>query len=323
MNKEKISVVTFDEIDREQFCSMQAVAFRELLQENKIAENLFSVEHFSWKYNTPYGKAQIATIQEDGKIVASVSMFPVRIVRGNEVMTAWNAGDVAVLPGYRGKFFFNQCMNALKENNRWKDFLYGFPNHNNRSGAKRAGFSHIKNLEFFVMPLFRGIGYTKANSISRFFENQDRYADRLSSQHGAMILRSSDYMNWRYLQKPGSEYLCYSYGEGEEVFGNAVVRIVKRGGIKVLLIMEYHYVNEKAVKYLNRFIGQSAIKNRCLIVTILMTKDQFKGMKTGFVQLPAWLQPKKMVFWGNPLKKEDEQLLTDDWFIQTGDWDAF
>ena len=323
MNKEGISVSTFEEINQEQFCMLHAVAFQELLQESKINEELFTVEHFSWKYNGPAGKAKIAVMQQNGKLVGSVSMFPVTLIKGDRLFTAWNAGDVAVLPEYRGKFFFNQCMNALKNCNSKKDFLFGFPNHNNLAGAMRAGFKHIKDLQFYIKPYFFGISKTLENQVEPFSFLQDQYAEALAKDGRTMILRSSAYMNWRYREKPGTNYLCYAYNDGTAVLGNVVARMVKRKNIKVLLVMEYHYVNPKAITFLNRFIGQSAIKNKCLTVIMLSVKDQIKSDRAGFFRLPELFQPKKMVFYGNPLKEEDKAFITDKWFVQTGDWDAF
>ncbi len=323
MSNERISVSTFEEIDQGQFCMLHAAAFKELLQQSKIDEELFTIGHYKWKYNSPAGKAKIAVMQQDGKFVGSVSMFPVTIIKGTKLFTAWNAGDVAVLPEYRGKFFFNQCMSALKNSNSEKDFLFGFPNYNNLSGAKRAGFKHVKDLQFYIKPFFSLIGKKLKDQVEPFSAIQDQYAMFLAAEEQTMIFRSSDYMNWRYKQKPGTEYLCYAHKDGVSVVGNVVARVVKRKSIKVLVIMEYHYIDHKAIPFLNRFIGQSATKNKCLTVIILSAKDQFEADKARFFRLPDFIQPKKMVFYGNPLKEEDEVLLTDNWFIQTGDWDAF
>lgn len=323
MANERITVSTFEEIDQEQFCMLQAVAFKELMQQSKINEELFTIEHYTWKYNGPAGKAKIAVMQQNDKLVGSVSMFPVTLIKDDRFFTAWNAGDVAVVPEYRGKFFFNQCMNALKNSSSENDFLFGFPNHNNLSGAKRAGFKHVKDLKFYIKPFFLGIGKRLENQIEPFTSLQDHYAETLAKDGHTMILRSSAYMNWRYQTKPGTNYLCYSYNDGTAVAGNVVARVVKRKNIKVLVMMEYHYINRKAISFLNQFIGQSAIKNKCLTVIILSASDQFNSDRIGFFRLPEFLQPKKMVFYGNPLKGEDEALLKDNWFIQTGDWDAF
>ncbi len=322
MSNERITVSTFEELDREQFCRLHAIAFKELLQQSKINDELFTISHFSWKYNGPAGKAKIAVMQKDGKLVGSVSMFPVTLVKGNRLFRAWNAGDVAVLPEYRGKFFFNQCMNALKSSNSENDFLFGFPNYNNLSGAKRAGFKHIKDLRFYIKPFFSVIS-KRLDMTKTFSVQQDQYAKILAEKGQVMLFRSSDYMNWRYQQKPGVDYLCYAHIERDTVIGNVVVRAVQRGSIKVLVVMEYHYVVLSAIPFLNRFIGQSAIKNKCLTVLMLSANDQFNSGKTGFWSLPEFLQPKKMVFFGNPSQNDHENLISDSWFIQTGDWDAF
>lgn len=323
MANDRITISAFEEIDQEQFCMLHTVAFKELLQKSKINEELFTIEHYSWKYNSPAGRAKVAVLQQNGKLVGSVSMFPVTLIKDKRLFTAWNAGDVAVLPEYRGKFFFNQCMNALKKSNSENDFIFGFPNHNNLSGAVRAGFKHIKDLQFYVKPFFSVIGKKLENQIEPFSSLQDQYAETLAKEGRTMILRSSAYMNWRYQQKPGTYYLCYTHIDGNTVFGNVVVRVVKRKKIKVLVVMEYHYIHRKAISFLNRFISQSAIKNKCLTVIMLSARDQFNSDRTGFFRLPDLFQPKKMLFYGNPLKEEDKVLLNDKWFIETGDWDAF
>ncbi|MEJ8843057.1 GNAT family N-acetyltransferase [Lacibacter sp. H375] len=322
MSSEHITVSTFEEIDKEQFCMLHSIAFKELIQQSKISEELFTVEHYTWKYNSPAGKAKIAVIQQHDKLVGSVSMFPVTLIKGNRLFTAWNAGDVAVLPEYRGKFFFNQCMNALKKSSGENDFLFGFPNHNNLAGATRSGFKYIKDLQFYIKPYFFTNGKRLENQGELFSALQDQYAETLARGR-TMILRSSAYMKWRYLKKPGTNYLCYTYNEGTRILGNVVVRVVKRKSIKVLVVMEYHYIDRKAISFLNRFIGQSAIKNKCVTVVMLSARDQFNSDRTGFFRLPELFQPKKMVFYGNPLKEEDKALLNVSWFIQTGDWDAF
>ena len=187
----------------------------------------------------------------------------------------------------------------------------------------RAGFKHIKDLQFYIKPFFPGIGKKLESQTQPFPLLQDRYAEDLAKEGRTMIFRSSDYMNWRYQKKPGTEYLCYAHIDGITVLGNVVVRIVKRKKIKVLLVMEYHYIDHNAIPFLNRFIRQSAVKNKCLSVIMLSARNQFKVDKTWFFRLPDFIQPKKMVFYGNPLKEEDQVLLNDNWFIQTGDWDAF
>ncbi len=321
--KAQIIITEFDEVDQEQYCNLHKVAFSEMFRQNKITENNFTVEYFNWKYNTPWGKAKLAIAKLNGRIVGGVSMLPFQAIYQGNTYKVWHTGDVAVLPEFQGRFFFNQSMTALRNEVAADTFIFGFPNHNNLSGAKRAGFPGLKELCFFIKPiLFRGFG-SELIAGKSFDSLQDLYADVLAAKGGAMLHRSATYMNWRYVDRPGGNYFIYNYLHDETIKGNVVARAAMIKGIRVLIVMEYNYVEKNAVYYLNQFLKQTASKNRCLAAVLISSPEKNYINRSGFIRLPEKLQPRKITLVGNTAQKETHPLIDADWFCQTGDWDAF
>lgn len=321
--KAQIIITEFDEVDQEQYCNLHQAAFREMFRQNKITENNFTVEYFNWKYNMPWGKAKLAIAKMNGRIVGGVSMLPFHAIYQGHIYKVWHTGDVAVLPEFQGRFFFNQSMTALRNEVAADTFIFGFPNYNNLSGAKRAGFPALKELCFFIKPvLFKGFGSSLIPEI-KFKLTHDVYADALAAKGGAMLHRTATYMNWRYVDRPKGNYSIYNYESNGVIEGNIVTRVATVKGIRVLIVMEYNYVKKNAIRYLNRFLAQTASKHKCFAAVLVSSPEKNYIGGGGFVKLPDRLQPRKITLVGNTAKKNIHPLIDADWFCQTGDWDAF
>src|SRR5438067_13245437 len=91
-----IRLVRYDEIDKEQFSSLQKIVFTPLVQ--KVGAVSFSPGFYNWKYNTPFGKAWIAIAEKNGKIIGSNSMIPLNLIIQGKVTKSWQSCDTAVLP---------------------------------------------------------------------------------------------------------------------------------------------------------------------------------------------------------------------------------
>ena len=319
----QITITEFEQIDQEQYCNMHMAAFSELFKQNKITESNFTLEYFNWKYNTPWGKAKLAIARVNDRIVGGVSMLPFHAICQGQLYKVWHTGDVAVLPEFQGRFFFNQSMTALRNEVDDDTFIFGFPNHNNLSGAKRAGFPGLKELCFFIKPvLFKGFSPGLMPD-TKFDFPQDVYADALAAKGGAMLHRTATYMNWRYVDRPKGNYMMYNYESNGIIEGNIVTRVATVKGIRLLIVMEYNYVKKNAIRYLNRFLAQTARANKCIAAVLVSSSQQNYIGGSGFMKLPDKLQPRKITLVGNTAKKNIHPLIDADWFCQTGDWDAF
>ncbi|NCU06304.1 MAG: GNAT family N-acetyltransferase [Chitinophagaceae bacterium] len=322
-SKVQILVTDFGNINGDQYCYMHAQAFQTLFQKNKVVENPFTADYFNWKYNGPGGKAKLGIALDNGQIVGSVSMVPLHIIHNGKIQLGWHTGDVAVLPGFSGRFLFNQCMNALRMQLDDQDFIFGFPNLNNLSGAKRAGVPPLRKLNYYIKPsLFSGIGVKKTNDLS-FSDEKNEYARKLNDKYGSMVFRSAHYLTWRYLNRPLGKYFNYSHKEQDCVTGMTVARVAYIKGIKALVVMEYHFVNKSAIVHLNAFLGQRANENNCLLIVLLSTPDELRFSKTRFFTLPKKFEPREVVLFGQVKARENKHLSNCNWFMQTGDWDAF
>ncbi len=321
--KAQIIITDFNEIDQEQYCNLHLAAFREMFRQNKITENNFTIDYFRWKYNLPWGKAKLAITKLNGKIVGGVSMIPLHAIHRGEIYKVWHTGDVAVLPEFQGRFFFNQSMTALRNEVAADSFIFGFPNYNNLSGAKRAGFPGLKDLCFWTKPvLFAGFR-PGLHGIKRFDALQDAYANALAEKGSAMLYRTANYMNWRYVERPGGNYFMYNHISNEHITGNVVARVATIKGIRIIVVMEYNYIEKNAVRYLNRFLAQTARKCGCFAAVLISSPGKSNTVGSGFVKLPVYLQPRKITLVGNTAGRIKHPLIDADWFCQTGDWDAF
>lgn len=321
----QIIITEFDEVDKEQYCKLYQAAFSEMFRKNRIVENPFTIEHFNWKYNMPWGKAKLAVVQFNNKIVGAVSMLPCHVIYNGKIYKAWHTGDVAVLPEFEGRFFFNRCMKALRNQVDEDAFIFGFPNHNNLSGAKRAGFPRLKDLHFYFKPVFFQVlgAHAQLMGSKKFDSLQDKYAEILAAKGEAMLYRTADYMNWRYTQRPAVNYFIYNHMSGEEIKGNVVARVVTIRGFRILMVMEFSYVEKSAISYLNRFLKQTARKNKCIVALLISSSERNVSNSIPFIKLPEKLQPRKITFVGNVANNGTHPLIAAEWFIQTGDWDAF
>lgn len=325
MSAETILKITdIDNIDLDQYCFLHRTAFKELLDEQKVNACFLTPDFFKWKYNTPAGKSKIAIIEKERRIIAGVAIWPLFAIYNGEVVTIWHSGDVAALPGERGKWFFAKCMKALMKELPPHSLLFGFPNRNNAAGANRAGFKSIEQINFYAK-IYTGFTNNKyLDALKNFSEPQNQYAKKIIAENTIGIYRSSAYMNWRYFQKPENKYHCFSVNRGDKIIGNAVVRSAEVKGKRILLVMEYHYTEKKAGAQLLSFINEVAAKEKCRIIGMFSGKlfaPEF--FRTGFVKVPGKFLPKKQILVATLNNSGEPPFLQNNWLIQTGDWDAF
>lgn len=319
-----LKITDVDNIDLDEYCLLHKTAFKELLTVQKVKDGFLTPDFFKWKYNTPAGKAKIAIIQKEERIIAGVAVWPLSAIYNGKVITVWHSGDVVALPGERGKWFFAKCMKALMSELPEGSFLFGFPNQNNAAGANRAGFKPIEQLNFYAKVYTGFYGKKYADTLKNFTQPQDQYAKDVIGENTIGIYRSAAYMNWRYLHKPETDYHCYNVESDGKIIGNTVVRSAIIKGKRILLVMEYHYTQKNTRHQLLKFIKQAAAKEKCSIIGIFSGKlfaPEF--FNTGFIKVPDAFLPKKQILVGTLNNANEKTLLQNNWLIQTGDWDAF
>jgi GNAT superfamily N-acetyltransferase len=320
----QISKTDIDHIDIEQYCILQQKSFAEVFAYSQIDNSYLDPAFFKWKYNTPNGKARIAVAEENNEMLASVAMYPVVFIKDQEVFNGWHFVEAATLPEARGRGLFKACMQKLMDSLKNDEVIYVFPNKTSMRGTEKIGFQQLDHIPFYGKIVFR----KSRNNQTEFFPGchfsakQDSYAKALAIKNKIMIFRDAAYMNWRYNSHPHASYYSYSAMQDDRVVGNIVIRPVKYKQQKLLLLMEFHSLNKEAEKEMLIFLRKVASIENCSFAGLFSNNEPQPGVfASGLIKLPSFMLPKKQILM--TYKKNSETLQNDNWFIQTGDWDAF
>jgi len=196
---------------------------------------------FDWLYkNLPFGEAKswLAVDENTETIVGAASAFPRRFYAENRVCSAWVLGDFCLDTAYRslGPALKLQraCLSAIKSND--SEFGYDFPSPSMNAVYKRMGmtatgkmlrFAKILRVDRKVRELFASsyagrVASAVGNSLLKLTSREmisDRslelsvhreectgefstLADEVADRLGICLVRSAEYLNWRYLGNP-------------------------------------------------------------------------------------------------------------------------
>lgn len=318
----QLRIYSPDELDMTEYCHLQQFAFKELFEKNKIGIDYLDNAFFKWKYNPPAGKAKIAVATHNGKMIASVAMYPVFFVKKGGIFKGWHFVEAATLPEARGKKLFLKCMNLLIETLEAGEIIYVFPNKTSLHGTVRMGFRQIEQVPFYLTALLhRNKKRENSEFDFEFTSAQDLYAKELS-ENSVLLYRDADYMNWRYNQHPHVKYYSYSPKVGGKVVGNIVLRCSVIRGIRFLLLMEFHSLNIEAERQMVSYLKEvSAVENCFLTGLFSAGRSAAVFGSIAMLKVPSFLLPKKQVLMA--LGVETKTNSETNWVSQTGDWDAF
>ncbi|RXK62449.1 GNAT family N-acetyltransferase [Lacibacter luteus] len=316
----QIYITDSKQLDIEKYCQLQRAAFADVFAKSGIDTSYLDTAFFTWKYNPPAGPARIAVAEENGKLLASVAMYPVELLHNKKIKQGWHFVEAAVLPEARGRRLFPACMSILMESLMNDELIYVFPNRNSFAATEKIGFRQLEEVPFRTGICRRKEKGLNFEASALFLGEQDEYAQKINAEKRLSIYRSADYMNWRYIQHPHAEYYCYSAVDAGIVGGNIVIRPICVKGIRMLLLMEAHAVDNGSAKKINLFLRQVAATERCSLIGMFSNNPMKFGGATGnLIRVPSFLLPKKQVL----MQYEKQSVSNAEWLIQTGDWDAF
>lgn len=321
----QIKIEEITDLDLDRYCELQQKSFAAVFAKNQIDNRYLDSAFFSWKYNTPAGKARIAYVEENGCMLASVAMYPVYIGVKGVKLKSWHFVEAAVLPEARGNGLFQRCMNALIDSLTAGEAIYVFPNASSIKGTLKTGFQLVEQCRFYARFFFNILKRENVvvHASHLFPQEQDKYAEALSSAHDVIIFRDAAYMNWRYKQHPHFSYYTFTPVHNGRVVGNVVARVVFIKGAKLLLVMEMHSITGAAQNEITSFLKDVAAKEKCFVIGMFSGRSCKPSLlATGMVPLPSFLIPKEHTLMAYE-KKPSNQLENTEWFTQTGDWDAF
>lgn len=195
-------------------------------------------------------------IEDSGNIVAFQGAMPVLVKLGNQTRCLPWLMDSMVLPAYRQQAFGARILMAARE--EFPLNLSLGQSDAMRAMQDRLNWQKVCVLSSYVLPLrtsdmlgnkvnkplqllysagarlsFQARRFTRARShdlkaveIKQFDKRFDDLWETLSPQFECAVVRDSSYLNWKYIEQPGQNYLSLSFEDFDDnLCGYAVVKI--------------------------------------------------------------------------------------------------
>jgi len=292
------------------------------------------------------------------QLAAIYATMPVFFQINGKQVKACQSLDTLTDKQHRGKGLFTKSAAKVFEEAEQKGYelIYGFPNGNSVHGfVKKLDWKLLDPVPFLFKPLrtgyflSKGIGeklgrvldvgisktkkikFPKGDKIIRldsFNRETDAVWEVFSEKIAVSIQRDSQYLNWRYVDKPGEDYQIFGYYRNQQLFGFIVytLKVKHKGNIgyimELIMIPSEILAGKKLVQFaLNALITKKA--DVCLAWCMEHTLSYSNFRKKGFKNLPNKLRPIELHL-GYRAFGGDDSLLQErnNWYISYSDSDT-
>jgi hypothetical protein len=225
------------------------------------------MNHWTWKYvKNPHGYPIIWVAEDNGGIIGSYILNPVKLRIGQALVMGAQSVDAAVDNAYRGGGIFKKlASSAISQAAKDEvSLIYAFPNKISFRGQVRIGYRSM----FIIPKMFKifkvssllegkvrlsGTYLQKTlNTIDAFLTiNEKKISDKSNcslivreirefdsrfevfwkeickANNNVLVERDPAYLNWRYMNYPEKHYTTYVCEKNREVVGYIVVNVEK------------------------------------------------------------------------------------------------
>lgn len=324
----ELQVMAGDELDYAAFAALQKEAYSEIIARLDADDSHFVADFYAWKYRTPLGPARIATISVDSQMVACNAMVPYRICTPLGLISGWQSCDTATLAQARGQGHFPRCVAALQDSIPRDDLFFGFPNAASIKGFLKLGWTIWQDVACWVRPLviapWTGRLDPRLMLVNRFHCEQDQFNESLALSGLTFFDRSSDYLNWRYIDHPIFNYECYALVTDQAQVGFVVVREARIKALRFLMIMDFWGASPQDERAILAHCAALANHRGLRHLVTLDTEGSIAAkVANGFLRIPLRVMPKRQLLAGERRGQKKAPLHGLRWRTQFGDWDAF
>ena len=372
MLNQNLSIEEHDRSKDEQIFNLQQCVYPDhhLYKERELTRKYWSWRYYS--HPTIKSKVFVIPAEESNVVAGMrpVTFLPIQS-DGKEVLSAWLTA-VVTHPRYRGMGIFSNLVRHSLKNAREAGARFAFTFPNDRSYAiykKKVEWRyvgaiplHVKILRPFaiikmgigMIPLLRryikqrswdvravagssnvfsdGSKEFKINSADCIDSEYDQLWRRVSEKFKIVVNRDADYLRWRYLENPITEYtILEARRKGDNrLLGYLVTTIQVRGTKTLGLIVDLLVENENldVCRVLVRSANAWFLKSGVAIAAALIKKCHAfaKGLQQcGYYLMPNSITPKKFHVIVSDLtnNKEFEDYISDfnNWYLTWGDTD--
>lgn len=326
-----------------------------------------SFKHWNWEYKkNPNKQLFILLATDNDKVVGHYSVIPVKMKIKNEELITSLSLDTMTHEDYRGKGIFPLLANKLyKEIGKMGiPITYGFPNkYSIKPIIKKCGWFEITDLPIYVLPLnftnlinryiksrffskyvgnllnfltnlflkkYKIPNRIKIHRITEFDKSFDDLWNLIKKELKIGVIRDSNYLNWRYIQKPEDNYNIFVIKDKKILKGYIILKTEVRYGLRIGLIIDLLTVPSQ-FNYENYLINYSIFyfkKKRADIITIIMFPHSryFEALiHNKFIKMIKFLFPEEIHF---GVRKNDNKIdfklfkNPTNWYLTWGDTDV-
>jgi len=294
-----------------------------------------SIQHWTWEFiENPNRKLWIWLADDKGEVIGQYTVIPVRFKVASENLMGSLSLDTITDARYRGQGIFPKLAIAMYQQLEKEEipFTYGFPNKNSIHGfVKKLQWEEVAPLPALILPLRptrllkRYLGkwakalslldkvYTaiikavfprtdaQVQSLDKFDHRFDVFWQRIEGRLKTAVIRDEAYLNWRFHDRPESDYMIYAQIDQDEVQGYIVLKTVEQFDLKIGYIMDLMAMWDKphVIKGLVKKALEVFITKNVDMISILMFNHCYYYRflrRYFFLKVPRFLFPQEIYF---------------------------
>lgn len=219
------------------------------------------LDYWNWKYrSTPLGSL-VALVKVDDVIAGTGHRLRYTIKVGDHVLRSQHGDDFATHPDFRGRGVFTKVLNLLEDERRkdGRGFIYtittnpivvkdnlkrgrfDFPQPlvhmilvNKAKSGTQAGIYLLGGLNRiagkYSAPPIRHGDYV-IDAVTGFDSSLDAFYERVKGSYDFIVERNREFLNWRYGDRRGGEFLIEQAKRGDDLLGYVVLEKRERDRI--------------------------------------------------------------------------------------------
>jgi GNAT superfamily N-acetyltransferase len=204
--------------------------------------NRRTLSNWQWKYKgpNPAGQSLMVVADHEGEVVGFFSALPMNYWLGGEEVLGSHSIAMMIKPEWQNKglikFVADRLIKEISE--RKILFTYGFPNDNAYAlHVKHLGYRDISQQKLLErklgvrvdVELNRFTAGLEFNKINRFDDSVIDLWDEAKKHLKIALIRTPDFLNWRYIERPDVNYYAFGAYRDEKLAGYCVLKLYREG----------------------------------------------------------------------------------------------
>ncbi|MCR4336030.1 MAG: hypothetical protein NUV57_05870, partial [archaeon] len=244
-----------------------------------------------WKYKNPQSKTRIfVAANKEGKILAHSAGITRKIRIGDSEYIALKVEDLKVEKESRGKGIFSGLSDYCKGIGKEEDFLfYGFPDKKMKKiGVEKLKYTCRGAISNYVKVLYKPQKKAEEDIVmmptNKFGDEIEEIWGKFSKKHSTVLERNHKDLNWRFTQKPNSNYDLFIAYKKKEPAGYMVA---EKTGLKIGIVDLVTSEKNTITAMINNVINHYSTEPRLYMTGYFSDQTTISELnKMGFFRVP-------------------------------------